>query len=177
MLQFLNDLLQYTELFGIESIISNSSDTVSARNMATCLLEIGNTFEQWSGCQVASDMQNTASFVQAFHTLVDLLFKDIQIPGEFFFRQCFPGSQEMFHFTEYPGASDTSATDHNTIYSVIVETLFAYFGRGHIAVADNGDMYPGIIFTSPISVQSASPVYIWARGTAMDGKGGDATIL
>ena len=83
----------------------------------------------------------------------------------------------MFHFTEYPGASDASATDHETIYSIIVETLFAYFGRGHIAVADNGDMYPGIIFylTDQCPVRFAG-VHL-GTGTAMDGKGGDATIL
>ena len=44
---------------------------------------------------MATDMKNAAPLVQTFHTLVDLLFQDIQIPGKSFVGQRCTVRQEM----------------------------------------------------------------------------------
>ena len=77
-------------------------------------------------------------------------------------REFFARLQIMLHFLKEPRAAEAGTAYHDGVHTVEVEAFFGPLGSGDITVADDGNgACVGSFFTSPISVQSASPVYIW----------------
>jgi hypothetical protein len=52
----------------------------------------------------------------------------------------------MPRFSENPGAAYAAPANHNGIHAILFETLFADFGGSNIAIADDGNLYAGIVF-------------------------------
>lgn len=81
-------------------------------------------------------------------------------------------------FLENPRFANARTSYHNRIYTALTSKhLFALSGS-YITITNNGDMHAGAVFlTSPISCQSALPVYICARVRPWMVSAAYATIL
>ena len=85
--------------------------------------------------------------------------------------------ESLFHFGEEPGGTEGSATDHDGIDAVTVETLACAFGRTYVPVPYNRYVHTrvGFDFTDEGPIGFAA-VHLRA-GTAVDSEFGDAAVL
>ena len=112
---------------------------------------------------MAADMDNPSALVQAGYTVQHLFTQYIQIPLKGFLRQFFSGFKIMLHFAEYPWAADAATSYHDSVYSYRSKHSLAPVAEVTSPFPMIGICIRGLFFTSPIRVQSASPVYICAR--------------
>ena len=85
--------------------------------------------------------------------------------------------QIVADFLEDPGAPEGGAANHDGIYAIFVEGPLGIFGRGDVAIADDGDMdagvAPDLADEGPVG---RACVHLTAR-PAVDRQGLDAAVL
>ena len=89
----------------------------------------------------------------------------------------FAGVEEMPDFPEDPGMAEGGAADHDPVHPVALESLAGPGGRVDVAVADDGDVHPGIGLDRPDEGPVRLALVHLAAGPAVDGEGGDAGVL
>ena len=144
---------------------------------------VGDSFEEGRGGKVAADMPDAAK-LGVFAELgldgvlrstldadEDLLLEDIDLLVE---REGLVG---MCYLVEYPGASEGGATYHDSIDAIALEGLLSLFGRGDVAVADDGNGHAGIGFDeSDVRPVRFARVHLCSCA-AVDGQSLDAAVL
>ena len=107
----------------------------------TCLPEIGNTLEHWRGGQMTTGVQDAPVFVDTLYVNSQLLLQDINFLVE-----------GQWLTAEQPRTAERGPSYHHAIDTIFFKGGISLSQRVNIAVADK-----------PMSVQSASPVYICER--------------
>lgn len=145
----------------LSAILQNADEFVhfvSSKHRNSCLLEIWNTFENGRSCKVSAGMQYAPILVNLLYVDAQHLFQDVY----FIVQSKFLGIWSI-GFAKQPRTAKGCSAYHYGIYAIAVETLLCIGNAGYIAISYYRNVYAWIFFTSPISVQSASPVYICAR--------------
>ena len=136
---------------------------------------------------MAAAVQDAPVFVDAAHAGEHLLLEHVYLPvrthhriaalhGFVRNRHAFR-IQDIHDFLENPWAAESGTPHHDGIHPVAVETLTGTFGRGYVAIADDGNRHARIVF----HLADERPVRFAGvhlrPGTAVYGQRPDTAIL
>ena len=108
---------------------------------------------------------------------VDMFLEDAHLPRHAACGQVLTVVEVVTDLLEEPGVAEGGAAYHHRVHAVAVETFFGAFGRGDVAVADDGDMHAGVVLDladeCPVGFAG---VHLAARA-AVDSEGLDSAVL
>ena len=139
------------------------------------LFEIGQAFE--IGRQMASHFEDSGFKAFKFHGADQMTFCDLDAFGNRWLRQQFAGIEIVTYFAEYPWSAEGRTPDHYCIDTIFVESHTGILRGGDIAVADDRDMYGGIVFDFADESPVGSAGIELGSGTTMNCESCDADIL
>ena len=104
---------------------------------------------------MTTHVQNTAIFVDAFHTLSHFLFEHIELPvGRHRSKitlHCRRNIERcaiecVANLFENPRTTKGGASHHHCIHTIVFKSAQCIFARSNISVADDGDVHTRIAF-------------------------------
>ena len=101
-------------------------------------------------------MQDSATFVKQIYAVLHFTTQDIHFPSEIKSCEFLSCLQIVFHFLEYPRATETGTAYHYGINAISVETFLCPLRSGYIAISYDRNMHTRIVlyltYESPVSL-------------------------
>ena len=164
---------------------------VGAEHGYARLAEVGNALEDGGGGKVATCVEDAAVFIDAGDVYAELLLEDVElgIEGEGRLGDKIAengGCGDVIaggwgdvipYLLENPGTTEGGTTNHDGIHTIAVEGLAGIIGGSDVTIADDGDVYAGVVFhfadEGPVGTAS---VHL-GTGATMDGESCYTAVL
>ena len=125
---------------------------------------------------MTASVEDATILVNALHIDAELFLQEVDF---LIHRQwgCTRIVEIITDFLEYPRSAEGGSANHHGIHAIAIEGKLGFLRSGDVTIADDRDVDARIV----LHLSDEAPVCLarvhLASGSAMDGKGLDATIL